>query len=86
MDKAVIEKCLAFCQALSAGNKLFSFGFKIGSDTFNFELKELVKGSCSKKNKSPSQLRRELRRREKNGQLQGLMKRSNKCLKIQSWM
>ena len=82
MDKAVIEKCLAFCQALSAGNKLFSFGFKIGSDTFNFELKELVTGSCSKKNKSPSQLRRELRRREQNR----LMKRLNKCLKIQSWM
>ena len=64
MDKAVVQECLAFCQALSADNKLFSFALKIGSDTFNFELKELVKGSCSKKNKSPSQLRRELRRRE----------------------
>ena len=64
MDTVVIEKCLAFCQALSADNKLFFFGLKIGSDTFNFELKELVKGSCIKKKKSPSQLRRELRRRE----------------------
>ena len=64
MDKAVIEKCLAFCQALSADNKLFSFGLKIGSDTFNFELKELVKSSCSKKKKSPSQMRREMRRKE----------------------
>ena len=64
MDKAVIEKCLAFCQALSADNKLFSFGLKIGSETFNFELKELVKSSCSKKKKSPSQMRREMRRKE----------------------
>ena len=68
MDKAVVQECLAFCQALSADNKLFSFALKIGSDTFNFELKELVKGSCSKKKKSPSQLRRELRRREERKQ------------------
>ena len=38
--------------------------FNIVSDTFNFDLKELVKSSCVKKKKSPSQLRREKRRRE----------------------
>ena len=64
MNKDVVEKCLAFCQALSSNNKLFSFSLKIGSDNFNFELKELAKSSCIKKKKSPSQLRREMRRRE----------------------
>ena len=64
MDKDIVEKCLAFCQALSGNNKLFSFSLKIGSDNFNFDLKELAKSSCLKKKKSPSQLRREMRRRE----------------------
>ena len=64
MDKDVVEKCLAFCQALSNSNQLFSFNLKIGSDTFNFDLKELAKSSCVKKKKSPSQLRREKRRRD----------------------
>ena len=64
MDKIVVEKCLAFCQALSETNQLFSLSLNIGSDTFNFDLKELVKSSCVKKKKSPSQLRREKRRRE----------------------
>ena len=36
----------------------------MGSDTFNFSTKELVKSSSGKKKKSPSQLRREERRRE----------------------
>ena len=63
MDKDVIEKCLAFCQALSNSNQLFSFNLKIGSDSFNFDMKELAKSSCVKK-KSPSQLRREKRRRD----------------------
>ena len=64
MDKDIVEKCLAFCQALSGNNKLFSFSLKIGSDNFNFELKELAKSSCIKKKKSPSQLRRaELQKR-----------------------
>ena len=63
MDKDVIEKCLAFCQALSSSNQLFSFNLKIGSDSFNFDMKELAKSSCVKK-KSPSQLRREKRRRD----------------------
>ena len=64
MDKDVVEKCLAFCQALSSSSHLFSFNLKIGSDTFNFDLKELAKSSCAKKKKSPSQLKREKRRRD----------------------
>ena len=68
MDKSVVEKCLAFCQALSNNNQLFSFSLTIGSDNFNFDLKELAKSSCVKKKKSPSQLRREKKRREERKQ------------------
>ena len=68
MNKDVVEECLAFCQALSNNNQLFSLSLKIGSDTFNFHLKELVKSSCVKKKKSPSQLRREKRRRDERKQ------------------
>ena len=65
MDKEVVEKCLAFCQALTSNNQSFSFCLSLGSDTFNFSTKELVKSSYGKKKKkSPSQLRREARRRE----------------------
>ena len=65
MDKEVVEKCLAFCQALTGNNKQFSFCLALGSDTFNFSTKELVKSSSGKKEKkSPSQLRREERRRD----------------------
>ena len=63
MDKDVVEKCLAFCQALSSSNQLFSFNLKIGGVTFSFDLKELAKSSCIKKKKSPSQLRREKKRK-----------------------
>ena len=63
MDKEVVEKCLAFCQALT-NNKSFSFSLTMGSDIFSFSSKELVKNSCGKKKKSPSQLRREERRRQ----------------------
>ena len=68
MDKGVVEKCLAFCQSLSNNHQLFSFSLTIGSDNFNFDLKELAKSSCVKKKKSPSQLRREERRREERKQ------------------
>ena len=37
MDKDEVEKCLAFCQALSSSNQLFSFNLKIGSDTFDMK-------------------------------------------------
>ena len=68
MNKNVVEKYLAFCQTLSNNNQLFSLSLKIGSDTFNFHLKGLVKSSCVKKKKSPSQLRRKKKRRDERKQ------------------
>ena len=64
MDNNVVEKCLAFCQALTNSNKQFSFSLTMGKDTFNFSRAELDKSSSGKKKKSPSQLRREERRKE----------------------
>ena len=66
MDKAVIEKCLAFCQALTNSNKQFSLSLTMGSElreVFNFSSKGLDKSSSGKKNKSPPQFRREDRKR-----------------------
>ena len=64
--EATIDKCLAFCQALVSSNQKFTFTLSIGKETFKFDNKELVASSCGKtlKKKSPSQIRREDRRRE----------------------
>ena len=64
--EATIDKCLAFCQALVSSNQKFTFTLSIGKETFNFDNKELVASSCvhKKKKKSPSQIRREEKRRE----------------------
>ena len=62
MDTSV-DKCLAFCQALAMSGQKFSFTLSIGKDNFAFTNKELGPSSCMKK-KSPSQIRRELRRKE----------------------
>ena len=64
--EATIDKCLAFCQALVSSNQKFTFTLSIGKETFKFDNKELVASSCGKslKRKSPSQIRREDRRRE----------------------
>merc|ERR1719260_498109 len=59
-----MDKCLAFCQALATSNQKFTFSLTIGKDSFSFENKELVSSSWQKKKKSPSQLRREAKRRE----------------------
>ena len=64
MDTLVVEKCQAFCQALTTGNHKFIFSLSIGKDNFNFETKELKTSSCEKKKKSPSQIRREEKRKE----------------------
>ena len=65
MNKDLVEKCLAFCQALTGNNQQFSFSLSLATDIFNFSTMELVKSSYGKKKKkSPSQLRREARRRE----------------------
>ena len=65
MDTVVVEKCQAFCQALITGNHKFTFSLSMGGDNFNFDNKELAKSSCDKKKKTPSQIRREEKRREK---------------------
>ena len=64
--EATVDKCLAFCQALVSSNQKFTFTLSIGKETFKFDNKELVASSCGKtlKRKSPSQIRREDRRRE----------------------
>ena len=58
-----VDKCLAFCQSLAMSGQKFSFTLSIGKDKFSFTNKELGPSSCLKK-KSPSQIRRELRRKE----------------------
>ena len=42
----------------------FKFNLSFDNDIFNFEIKELAKSSCIQKKKTPSQIRREARRRE----------------------
>ena len=60
-----VDKCLAFCQSLAMSGQKFSFTLSIGKDTFSFNNKELGSSSCVKrKKKSPSQVRREQRRKE----------------------
>ena len=59
-----MDKCLAFCQALATSNQKFTFSLTIGKDSFSFDNKELVSSSWQKKKKSPSQLRREAKRKE----------------------
>ena len=57
--------CLVFCQALAKSNQKFSLNLNIGKDNFSFTNKELATSSWQmKKKKSPSQLRREAKRRE----------------------
>ena len=64
MDVLVLEKCLAFCQGLVETNTKFSLNLSLGMDVFNFNNKELDNSSWKKKKKSPSQLRREKRRKD----------------------
>ena len=61
--EASVDKCLAFCQSLAMSGQKFSFTLSIGKDNFSFTNKELGPSSCMKK-KCPSQIRRELRRKE----------------------
>ena len=54
----------AFCQALTSSNHKFSLSLSIGQDNFNFCNKDLVKIPVfKKKKKSPSQMRREAKRK-----------------------
>ena len=64
METGVVEKCLAFCQALTSSNHKFSLSLSIGKDHFNFCNKDMVSSSLiKKKKKSPSQMRREAKRK-----------------------
>ena len=64
MDSATVEKCLNFCDGLVKSNRQFSFSLSFGKDiSFNFQNKEPVKSSCYRKKKSPSQVRREAKRK-----------------------
>ena len=56
-----LDKCLAFCQTLVMSNQKFTFNLILGKDKFFFSNKELV--SSWQKKKSPSQMRREERRK-----------------------
>ena len=65
VDTVVLDKCLAFCQALVQSNNHFTFKLAIGNVDFNFEHKKPEKSFLKKKKKSPSQMRREERRQER---------------------
>ena len=58
-----MDKCLAFCQTLAMSNHKFTFSLSLGKDNFNFSNKELVESSWKMKKKSPSQKRREEKRK-----------------------
>ena len=61
----LLESMEAFCQALAKSNQKFSLNLNIGKDNFCFTDKELATSSWQmKKKKSPSQVRREAKRRE----------------------
>ena len=56
-----MDKCLAFCQSLIQSDQKFTLSLTIGKDKLFFSNKELE--SSWKKKKSPSQVRREERRK-----------------------
>ena len=56
-----MDKCLAFCQSLIQSDQKFTLSLAIGKDKLFFSNKELE--SSWKKKKSPSQVRREERRK-----------------------
>ena len=66
----MVEKCLACCQALVTTNQTFSFNLTISKDNFKFDNKELQGSYCRGKKKSPSQVRREDRRRKEREKIQ----------------
>ena len=61
-----MDKCLALCQALAQSGHKFTLNISLGKDKLFFCSKELASSwQVKKKAKSPSQLRREERRRVK---------------------
>ena len=69
VNAMVLDKCLAFCQALVQSNNHFTFKLAIGDVNFNFENKKPEKSFWKKKKKSPSQVRREERRRQEKAKV-----------------
>ena len=69
VDTVVLDKCLAFCQALVQSNSQFTFKLAIGNVDFNFEHKKPEKSFWKKKKNSPSQVRREERRRQERAKV-----------------
>ena len=69
VNAMVLDKCLAFCQALVQSNNHFTFKLTIGDVNFNFENKKPEKSFWTKKKKSPSQVRREERRRQEKAKV-----------------
>ena len=61
-----MDKCLAICQTLAMSNLKFTSTLSLGKDKFNFSNKELVESSWKMKKKSPSQQRREEKRKFKH--------------------
>ena len=59
-----MDKCLAICQTLAMSNLKFTSTLSLGKD--NFSNKELVECSWKMKKKSPSQQRREEKRKFKH--------------------
>ena len=57
-----VDKCLAFCQSLVISGENFFFTLSFCNETFSFNNKGLESRPCAKK-KSPSQIRRELKRK-----------------------
>ena len=60
---------VTFCQALVQSNNQFTFKLAIGNFDFNFEHKKPEKSFWKKKMKSPSQVRREERRRQERAKV-----------------
>ena len=79
MDTVVLDKCLAFCQALVQSNNQFTFKLAIGNVDFNFEYKKPEKSFLKKKKKSPSQIRREERRKQERNQVNDSTKAAEKA-------
>ena len=53
VDTVVLDKCLAFCQALVQSNNQFTFKLAIGNVDFNFEHKKPEKSFWKKKEEVP---------------------------------
>ena len=63
-DQFLVEKCFAFCTALEDRGCSYSFSLRLGQ-SFNFSLKsEKVASPKPKPKRSPSYLRRQIRRRQ----------------------